>query len=394
MPDELETLLRAQRLDFIQPPMSTITARARSLRRRRRAAQGGVVALTLLVAAVAFLAPRDTPEPQVAASPSAGGVWTGDGITVNGLPGLPRDLPGTIDDAEFIDADRGFLLTRECAAASCTAWVSTTTDGGRTWSTARAPGGFGTPSLGAVPSLVVTGSRITLVGADGTRSSSTDGVTWDTAAGAPAPAGAALPGDARLVLLDGRLAALLHDGTSLVAPPTQPPLSVTWVSPVRAGDASWWIGGAVDGHPAVAVSRDNGVTWTPTTFSGTGTARVAFLGTDVHVALTDPRTSPPGLTGVATSTDGGARFTDPRPVTGTTIGGDLVPLLDGRLLFVDGAGHWLVSADRGARWQRVSGLHPTDRLARTQIGWIAYGMSTIYTAYSVDGTTWQKLDAQ
>ena len=76
------------------------------------------------------------------------------------------------------------------------------------------------------------------------------------------------------------------------------------------------------------------------------------------------------------------------------VGGDVVPLLDGRLLLVDGAGHWLVSTDRGVTWQRVSGLHPTDRLARTQTGWVAYGMSTIYTAYSVDGTTWQKIDAQ
>ncbi|WP_327006362.1 glycoside hydrolase [Dactylosporangium sp. NBC_01737] len=394
MPDELETLLRAQRLDFDQPPMSAITARARFLRRRRRAVQAGAAALTLLAASVAFLAPRDAPAPQVAASPSPGGVWTGGGITVNGLPALPRDLPGKIDDAEFIDADRGFLLTRECAAASCTAWVSASTDGGRTWSTARAPGVFGTPPLGAVSSLVVTGSRITLVGADGTRSSSTDGVAWDTATGPPALAAGALPGDARLILLGGQVAALLHDGTSLVTPAAQPPLTVHWVSPVRAGSGSWWVGGAVDGRPAVAVSRDDGATWKLTTFAGTGTAQVAFLGTDVYVAVTDPRTGPPGLTGVAASTDGGAQFTDPRPVTGTTIGGDLVPLLDGRLLFVDGAGHWLVSTDRGATWQRVSGLHPTERLARTQVGWVAYGMSTIYTAYSVDGATWQKLDAQ
>ncbi len=159
MPDELETLLREQRLDFTQPPIATITARARVLRRRRRAAQAGAVALTLLAVASAVLVPRDTPAPQVAASSPAppGGVWTGGGITVNGLPGQPRDLPGKVTDAEFIDADRGFLLTLECAA-SCAAWVSASTDGGRTWSTARAPGAFGAPRLGAEPSLVVTGS--------------------------------------------------------------------------------------------------------------------------------------------------------------------------------------------------------------------------------------------
>jgi hypothetical protein len=396
MPDELETLLRAQRLDFTQPPLTTITARAHILRRRRRAVQAGAVALTLAAVAVPFLVPADTPPPQVAASSPAppGGVYTGGGITVNGLPGLPRDLPGTIDDAEFIDADRGFLLTRTCAGSSCTAWINTTTDGGRTWSTARAPGTFGTPPLDAVPSLVVTGSRIALIGSDGTRSSSADGVSWDTASSGPTTPGTALPGDARLILLGSQVAALLHDGTTLVAPAVQPPLAVSWVSPVRAGDASWWVAGTVDGHPAVAVSRDGGASWTPKTFPGGGTARVSFLRGDVYVALIDPAVKPSGLLGVASSTDNGATFAAPRSLTGTTVGGDLVPLLDGRLLLVDGAGHWLVSTDRGATWQRISGLHPTDRLARTQTGWVAYGMSTIYTAYSVDGTTWQKIDAQ
>ncbi|MEV4139198.1 sialidase family protein [Dactylosporangium sp. NPDC049742] len=397
MPDELETMLRAQRLDFTQPPLAAITARARVLRRRRRAAQVGAVALGLLVAAsflIPRLIPREAPPPQVAASPSAapGAVYTGGGITINGLPALPRDLPGKIQDAEFIDADRGFLLTVDCAAA-CTAWVNATLDGGRTWSTAQAPGAFRSPPRGALPSLVVTGSRITLLGADGTRASSTDGAGWDTAS-QPATTVDALPGDARLVLRDGRLMALLHDGTTLVQPTAQPPLGLAWVAPVRAGDGSWWVGGADGGHPAVAVSRDGGVTWKPTTFPGGGTAQVSFLGRDVYAALTDPTTTPPTLLGVAASSDGGASFGQPRPLVATTIGGDLVPLLDGRLVIVDGDSHWLVSTDRGATWQRVQGLHPTKRLSRTQTGWVAYEMSTIYTAYSVDGTTWQKLDAQ
>jgi hypothetical protein len=395
MPDELETLLRAQRLDFDQPPMAGIAARARVLRRRRRAAWAGTAALAAALMSAVVLLPRDTPPPQVAASPSvsAGAVYTGGGITVNGLPGQPRDLPGKIVDGEFIDADRGFLLTVDCAGG-CTAWVNATTDGGRTWSTARAPGAFGTPPRDALPALVVTGSRVALVGADA-RASSPDGAAWDTAAGPPASTGTALPGDARLLLLGGRVTALLHDGTTLVAPAAQPPLAVSWVSPVRAGDAAWWVAGTVDGRPAVAVSRDGGASWTPTTFPGGGTAAgVSFLGRDVYVALVDPRTTPAGLTGVAGSTDGGASFGPVRPLAGVTIGGDLVPLLDGRLLIVDGHGHWMVSTDRGAGWRQVSGLHPTDRLARTQTGWIAYGMSTIYTAYSVDGTTWQKIDAQ
>lgn len=401
MPDELETLLRTQRLDFTQPPMATITARARVLRRRRRAVRAGALALSMLAVAVPFLVPGDTTAPQVAASSPAppGGVWAGGGITINGLPGQPRDLPGTVRDAQFIDADRGFLLTSACTT-SCTVWLNASTDGGRTWSTVPVPGTLRTYRLGEEPSLVVTGSRVTVVGAAPayTRTSTTDGAAWDTADSPPVvlqqAAGAALPGDARLLLHDGRLLALLHDGTSLVAPPTQPPLTISWVSPVRAGDGSWWVAGSVDGQPAVAVSRDGGGSWTPTPFPGAGTARVSFLGRDVYVTLLDPATRPATLLGVAGSTDGGASFGQPRALTGTTVGGEVVPLLDGRLLLVDGTGHWLLSTDRGVTWQRVSGLHPTERLARTQTGWVAYGMSTIYTAYSVDGSTWQKLDAQ
>jgi hypothetical protein len=73
-----------------------------------------------------------------------------------------------------------------------------------------------------------------------------------------------------------------------------------------------------------------------------------------------------------------------------------VPLLDGRLLITDGDpyGYWLLSEDRGATWHRALGLHSTARIERTPGGWVALGMATIYTAFSVDGTTWQKLDAQ
>ena len=70
MPDELETLLRAQRLDFDQPPMAGIAARARVLRRRRRAAWAGTAALAAALMSAVVLLPRDTPPPQVAASPS------------------------------------------------------------------------------------------------------------------------------------------------------------------------------------------------------------------------------------------------------------------------------------------------------------------------------------
>jgi hypothetical protein len=254
--------------------------------------------------------------------------------------------------------------------------------------------------------VIAAGTGVTLLGSGPgrPRASSTDGEHWTTADTPPGPA-AALTGAARLVALSDEPCGAPTGGVAgtVLAPVLQqPPLTVCWRSPVRAGDGSWWIGGrTADGHPAVAVSRDDGASWTVTAFPGfpaTASARAAMLGRDVYVTIVAPQQAAPTperLLAVAVSTDGGASFAAPRPTAGqATIGGDLVPLLDGRLLLVDGYGHWLVSEDRGASWVRLEGLHPTMRLARTQGGYVAYQMTTIYTAFSPDGSGWQKLDAR
>ncbi|GAA0739050.1 hypothetical protein GCM10010199_62620 [Dactylosporangium roseum] len=403
--------MRAERdrLDIEQPPLSVIAARANVLRRRRRLGRAGaacaVVGLVLAGVAVTVTG-EDQPPPDQPAASGPAGVWTAEDITVNGLPHLPTDLPGKVRDVEFLDADRGFLLSAECqGTTSCTTWVSATTDGGRTWRTRRAPGPLASTAADAVPTMVVTGApaRIALLGAGPTPvlSTSTDGETWDTGQRTvPAGDGAApLPSTAHLFTVGSapcgrRVLAVTPEG--LVAPPRQPRgLDVCWTAPVVGGDGSWWVGGRSAGQPALAVSRDGGANWNMTTFPGTGQARTVTQGRDVFAVVVDPDTSPARLLGVVSSVDGGATFGSVNPTAGqATIGGDPVPLLDGRLLIVDGAGHWLVSGDRGATWHRLAGLHPTNRLARTQAGYVAYEMSAIYTAFSVDGSTWQKLDAQ
>ncbi|WP_432985625.1 hypothetical protein [Dactylosporangium sp. CA-233914] len=400
MPDQLESRLRAEgeRLDIDQPPLAVIAARAAALRRRRLAARTGAAALAALVVAGVTLAARHDPRPAptaVASGPAdaPSGTWSAEGITISGLAHLPQDLPGSIREAEFADAERGYLLTADC----CTTWISATADGGRTWRTVPSP-------LSGLPKLIATPDRITLLGpAPGLeRATSTDGEHWSTDASPAAPA-APLTGESRLVALDGGecgapTAGLT--GTALAPVPRQPPLEVCWRSPVRAGDGSWWVGGrTADAGPAVAVSRDNGATWTVTAFPGfPGTARAAMLGRGVYVTIVAPQeaaAAPERLVAVAASADGGATFGPAHPTAGqATIGGDLVPLLDGRLLIVDGYGHWLVSEDEGISWVRLEGLHTTMRLSRTEAGYVAYRMTTIYTAFSVDGSTWQKLDAQ
>ncbi|WP_432834961.1 sialidase family protein [Dactylosporangium sp. CA-092794] len=405
MPDQLEARLRAERerLDIDLPPLSAIAVRAAALRRRRRAARAAVAALAAVAlagmgAAVAALRAGGTPPAPTAAASTAAPIWTADGITIQGLPHLPADLPGSVRSAEFLDGDRGFLLTGD-PGDSGAAWISATTDGGRTWTTAPSP-------MAGRQTLVAGTGWVTLIGdaPDYPRASTTDGEHW-TSAASPPGAAAALGGDARLVPLDAagcgaRTGSLA--GTVLAEPPGPPGITACWWSPVRAGDGAWWVGGrTADGTPAVSVSRDGGEHWSVTAFPGfpaTAYARAAMLGRDVYVtvvAAPDSAGAPERLLAVAASADGGVTFGPAHPTAGqATIGGDLVPLLDGRLLIVDGYGHWLVSADRGASWHRVEGLHATMRLARTEAGYLAYQMADIYTAFSVDGLTWQKLDAQ
>ncbi|GAA2619385.1 hypothetical protein GCM10010399_58030 [Dactylosporangium fulvum] len=406
------------RLDIKQPPLAVITARASVLRRRRRLARAGAasaVAALAILAVTVTVTGDDRPVPNQPAASDPAGVWSAEDITVNGLPHLPTDLPGTVRDVEFLDPERGFLLSVECKGASCTTWVSATADGGRTWRTQAAPGALGSAAADALPTLVVTGPQITLLGAGTSplRSTSADGETWNSRR-ETLPAGdgtAPLPGTAHLFqagleagfepaskTCGKRVLAVTPEG--IVAPPRQPTdIEVCWTAPVRGGDGSWWVGGRSGGSPALAVSRDDGATWEPHVFTGSFTgssqARMVMHGRNVFAVIVDPSTSPESLLGVASSDNDGATFGPVHPTVGqATIGGDPVPLLDGRLLIVDGQGNWLVSENRGATWHRVTGLHHTLRLARTQAGYVAYNMSTIYTAYSVDGSTWQKLDAQ
>jgi hypothetical protein len=147
------------------------------------------------------------------------------------------------------------------------------------------------------------------------------------------------------------------------------------------------------------VSRDNGRSWTPTVFvdqPGASGARVATLGRLVYVATLAWRSATDAnrdaLTAVYASDDLGRSFSR-HTHTGApgTLAGDLVPLLDGRLLLVDANGQWYVSANAGTTWRAAVGLHPTGRVARTAAGYVAYKLTKAYTAFSVDGSTWRKL---
>ena len=428
MPD-LDTQLHRGRADLLttidQPPLARIRDRARMLRRRRTA---GVAAGLLAVAVAVTLGLRpwagDRPPspPPVADGRPGGPVYGSSGITVTGLTGdAVLQLPGTISDAEFVDADTGYLLSSCAEADPCPSRLAHTNDGGRTWQTydlpavldhrdgfdliafadgrlataAGRPAGSGAPPAGATTDA---GS------ADGPASygSSDGGQSWQPALRGTGPSAAARPGDLlRLRRAAGRCGGAVEvwrSGLLRIAPvATRPGIGVCWVSPVAAADGAWWVGGTAGDRAALAATPDGGRTWRTIELDApardVGSVEVASLGSHSYAVVLGRDRS---ITALFHSADGGRSFTRTRygsPATPRGLAGTMVPLLDGRLLVAGTDHRWYLSSDDGATFTRAEGSLPAvGRLARTPAGFVAYDLfGGGWVAFSPDGTTWRKL---
>ena len=142
------------------------------------------------------------------------------------------------------------------------------------------------------------------------------------------------------------------------------------------------------------MSRDDGRTWRVSRLPGTGTAEVSTLGNRVYASVVTARGGEPypedrRLESVYRGVDGGPfeSYVD-EP---TTVVGDLVPLLDDRLLLA--GPDWQVSAGRGEAFVRPDGSLPwVYRFDRTPGGWVAYNLfKDGWAAVSTNGTDWRKL---
>lgn len=401
MPDLDSDLTRARdRLfdEIEQPPLGDVQRRAGALRRRRTALRSGAVALAVAAVAVVVVPVLDddraVPVPPPVAAPSAP-VYRDAGITINGLTAPPLQLPGELVEAAFVDELNGYVVAR-CPDDSCVTFARTS-DGGATWAEEPVPADLGP----AGPNLVgFPGGGLVLT--------SGDQVFRYAGGWARLPAGGAGPvasiGPDQILRRDddGTLSVWSAAQGRIGVLATPPALDPLWVAPAPSTDGAWWVGGALGGVPAVAVSRDAGATWTvrPLTPVGgpVGSVRISTLGTAVYAVVTGPGAD---LLGIEHSDDAGTTFTrthaggDADPAT---VAGDLVPLPDGRLLAVapgagpGQAGTWWISPDDGRSFVQAEDLPAVGRIDRTVLGYVAGGLFTSYAAFTRDGATWRKLE--
>lgn len=141
----------------------------------------------------------------------------------------------------------------------------------------------------------------------------------------------------------------------------------------------------------MAVTYDGGAHWDRTVFDDPGTAaRVASLGNQTTVAVVDGDR----LRAVYRGIDRGALTRTWAGATELTIGGEPVPLLDGRVLIVDGKDQWFVSDVGVTVFTRTTRdvLPRVSRLWRTPAGYVAFDLvAPWYAGFSSDGSTWRKL---
>lgn len=396
MPD-LETRLARERdglLDAIeQPPLERVGARAATIRHRRRARRAGAVLAVVAVAGFVALRPwsgtDQKPPPVADVSPSPGVVYTDAGITINGLTGDPiLDPRGKVTDVDFTDPDHGYALL-ECEAGStpCAPSLTRSVDGGITWTRASMP-----PTTGADLHLTAfADGRLVLggyVSADG-------GQTWQPAS--RTNGGPTVIGEGQLLHLGSGGAvqvwsSMFGNQGDLVTPSVG--MTVKWVAGAPTATGAWWVGGISDGAPAVAVTRDGGRKWSVHPLGAAGsTAQVSVLGERVYATVLGPARE---ISAIFRSTDSGQTFTPTTAGPVTTPGGlagEVVPLLDGRLLVTGTDRRWYLSDDDGRTFTQADGNLPiVGPIVRIPAGYVAYNLfGSGWTAFSVDGSTWRKL---
>jgi len=436
MPDLDQRLgaARAELLDQIKgPELAEIRARAGALRRRRHglvAASAAVALLAVVGTGVAVLGDGTADPDRGHLGASAPVNYQGRGLSMVPLLHDVLKLPGDLQDVEFVDGSRGYALAADCRGTGdsrCEVALATTGDGGDRWTAVPLP----VRAMAAPPSLLTLGAGNLLLAAE------TGGQAWLSRDGgqrwqpsnpsATLPEATRVPENARLWLHGGggfggvgrsptagagcvgRAVEVWSPDGTLARLANQPVnMNVCWVSAVPASDGAWWVGGTVLSAgartPAVAVFRDETRTWDvrplpPVPGVADAWAQVSVLGLYTFATVVSP---PLGgqpseslrVHAIYRSTTRGGAFAPygDGPGLGTIVG-DLVPLLDGRLVATSPG--WMVSSRDGTAFTPTQGTDTllwAGELRRTGAGWIAYDLARVgYAAWSRDGVQWRKI---
>jgi hypothetical protein len=322
-------------------------------------------------------------------------VYSDAGITINGLDALGfHEMPGNITDVDFPDADRGYAIA--CDDRGCT--LGRTTDGGLTWTSGRLPA-----EMGRSVDLLPFSGDVLLAATGGHTAwrSDDDGRTWRSVP--PGTGTVAFATEGQLLRLGGHGVEVWSARSGYLGDLAEPPpIDVRWVASGPAADGAWWVGGLErgSGRPAIAVSTDGGGSWTPSTLAvpggGASSVQVSLLGSHAYaLVLAGNGAGPRPVVAIFHSADGGRHFVPTRAPgvrsAPASVAGELVPLLDGRLLIAGGDHRWYVSADDGATFTGEH-LPVVGRLDATPAGYLAYDLfGSDWAAFSSDGSTWRKL---
>jgi hypothetical protein len=417
MPDtDLDTVLSRLRDDvrgaLPVPAIEQVVARHKQRVIRRRMQVGAVVAVLVVSLAIPLLRDQIVPDrPDVASPPP---------------PRSAYDTGTFVDFAEFADADHGYAIRSTCESGprNCTSELLATEDGEH-WKKRDIPRPETAPSW-ARPELIVLGpDEVTLDWAvspavETTRIArwhSVDaGVTWekvdvpvlvtDTIAAIPengvlAPTCARPSSDERQC--EERGFVVVQPGTGRAAKlANSPSLIAMLAGRAPTADGYWWVAGrdSKTDHWALAISRDDGRTWTTSILDwgeplySYGWSVASHGGTLYASAIGALPAQSNGLLGIFRSTDGGRTWEQtwrprdgkmPRQVVPTTVVAD-----DGSLTINGQDEKQYRSLDGGRTFTEVPARYQ-GYAERTRTGYIASGEGGGSILVSDDGVHWRKV---
>jgi hypothetical protein len=226
---------------------------------------------------------------------------------------------------QFLDAGNGSIVRARCTSDSCSYELVSTVDGGANWKTATVPGTpvITTPLDDAYAVVLPEGQVVTeiQVSADSrpARHTADGGTVWQSQSAQPAGATYQVRDSETLVAYCAqsvncsepvlRVINRNGDSTSFGPPPAQ---MTETVSATRNADGSLWVQGRDGvGRVLLAISKNNGNSWTVNRVPAPSAATVEIAGNGNAIwalTLTDPDTGTTGGSGGTVPNEPGRRL--------------------------------------------------------------------------------------